>query len=142
MATTSYQDIEGAIMDRLAALWNAATVPIHWPAQPFPPPAALPWLQPRVQFADAEQITLGVNGQNRISGALEATLHSKLGVNAKTALYANADTLKNLFPRGLGLAANGRTLVFAVPKVDLYVEDEDGAALRVVCPFYLDELQP
>jgi len=92
---TSYKDIFDAIMVRLTTNWTATA--IHWPGTLFKPPIdGSAWIQPRIVHTGAEQVTLGVNGINRIEGSLHTNIFTQIGKGADEAAQ-HADTLSALF---------------------------------------------
>lgn len=135
---TSYKDIFDAIIARIKANWT--TTAIHYPATHFKPNPTARWIQPRIHWDEAAQVSLGQNGHNRITGDLQIQIFAPVGNGADEA-HTYADTLRGLFPRGLALLAGSRTITFEVPEVQQAIEDEDWYQLPVVCPFYFDEVQ-
>ena len=134
---TSYKDIRDAIMARLTANWTATA--IHWPATQFKPPTdGNAWIQPRIGFTGAEQVTLGVNGIDRIEGILHTNIFVQIGKGDDEATQ-HSDTLRALFPRGLRLAAGTKAIIFLTPEVVPFLEDEQWYQLPVDAEFYYDE---
>jgi Bacteriophage related domain of unknown function len=137
--TTTYQDIFSAIMGRIEDNWNAVAAPVHWPATRFKPlENGAPWIQPRLVFNTAEQITLGLNGHNRIEGDLDVRIFAAIGAGEEP-LLIKADALRDLFPRGTVLSAGSRRIHFRTPSVRPAIEEEDFIQIPVFCPFWIDE---
>lgn len=137
MATT-YKNIYDAVMARILAGWSATE--IHWPVTRYTPKPATAFIQPRLIFASAEQVTMGASSLNRIDGDLHINVFAPAGAGEDEAL-TYCDSLRALFPRGLLLTAGTRTMRFDVPEVRQPVEDEDWHQVPVFCPFYMDEVQ-
>lgn len=138
MATT-YKDIYDAVMARILSGWGATTL-IHWPATRFAPTPNVAFIQPRLIFASAEQVTMGASSLNRITGDLHVNVFAPAGKGEDEAM-THADSLRALFPRGLLLTAGARTMRFDVPEVRQPLEEQDWHQVPVFCPFYLDEVQ-
>lgn len=139
MAATTHTDARAAIIARIVANWDAAAVPVHWPATRFTPPLEKHWIRPRVVFTNAEQATLGVTGLNRISGDLNVAIFAPIGAGNAAAL-GYAEDIRALFPRGLVLSTTGRKAFFEVPEVLPEIEEEEWLQIPVRCPFSINEV--
>lgn len=134
--TTTYKNIRDAIKTRLQT-WTAT--PVHWAGTKFNPAPGVAYIQPRMIFAGAEQVTMGTAGMNRVSGDLHTNIFTPVGAGDDESMV-HADALRALFPRGLKLAAGARNITFDVPEVRESLEEQDWYQLPVICPFYLDEV--
>lgn len=134
MATT-FKDMRDAVKTRLQS-WNAT--PVHWTATEYKPQPGTAYIQPRLQFATAEQASMGSAGLNRVRGDLHTNVFAPVSRGDDEAMV-HVDALRALFPRGLKLAAGQRWMTFEVPEVREALEEEQWYQVPVVCPFYLDE---
>lgn len=139
--STSLADIFDAVMARLTNNWDADARPIHWPLTEFHPDPTKLWIQPRLRFAGAEQVTMGEAGQNRINGTLEVEIRAPIG-GGQRAIFVAGDLIRTLFARGVTIVAGGAgagRVHFGVPSPQAGDEDEDWGGDLVVCPFWFDE---
>lgn len=135
---TTHSDARAAILARIQANWDAAAVPVHWPSTKFAPPVGKFWIRPRITFFGAEQVTMGVQGLNRIDGDLSVAVFVPAGRGTDEGT-AYAEQIRALFPRGLVLSTAGRKAFFEVPELLPEDEEEDWTQLPVRCPFMIHE---
>jgi hypothetical protein len=123
--------IRQQVEEYLAAYWTLT--PICWPNVAFTPPADGAWIQVALIPGQAEQITLGTAGENRIHGIVHINLFLPINQGMGEA-WNKADSLRTLFNRVMVGA-----IQFQAPSTRPPMLSESWWQIPVVCPFSVDE---
>jgi hypothetical protein len=121
------QQVEKYLADR----WTMT--PICWPNVAFTPPVEGAWIQVAFMPGQAEQITLGSAGENRIYGIVHINLFVPLNQGTGEA-WNTADSLRALFNRVTVGAVR-----FKVPSTRPPMLSESWWQIPITCPFSVEE---
>jgi hypothetical protein len=131
MAAGRLSYIRQQVEEHIAAHWTATS--ISWPNAAFTPPADGAWIQVSILPGQAEQITLGTAGENRLYGVVHVNLFVPLNQGMGEA-WTMADSLRALFNR-ITIGA----IRFCVPSAGAPLLSESWWQIPLNCPFAVDE---
>ncbi|MBI4774214.1 MAG: hypothetical protein HY788_08545 [Deltaproteobacteria bacterium] len=130
--STTYADIRTAIEPHVASEWGETTE-IGWPNAPFTPPEDEAWIQIAILPGAATAATLGVSGNNLVTGLVHVNIFVPKAAGSAEA-WELVDQVRDMFNRRI--IGNIR---FRVPYPTLALTDGDWMQIPVLCPFVVYE---